>query len=302
MTQQSSNNSLEAEFLKSLKKNSLLIQVGCRASGKTTWAMSFLAHLINDDDFFQEFHLVLPTYESGQTGGTFDWIDRLPPSKARKITIYCDFSLVIVEKLIDESDGKTNRFLYVDDATAEQDLFSQSELMRSLSTKARHYKISTLICVHFMKLRNVLLRCSAEWLIIHRMTDYKVLEGIFEESASLFWDKKLFIELCREEMAKDYPSILIWRDKGLIDCGNGMNYSFQKKYRDKVLNKTIAKKPQDGSEKQKHPVQDKPKHPKTVHRRPELEISEDEGEKVLFRSRKQKHGFHAKSRGSIKWI
>jgi hypothetical protein len=274
MSELKSNKPLEKEFLESLKRNTMCIQVGCRHSGKTTWIQALLRHLVLEDNFYKEFHLVLPTYESGQTGGTFDWIDRLPKKQQAKLTIYCDFSLVIIDKLIEESDGETSRLLYIDDATAEQELFSTSDLMRSLSSKARHYKITTFICLHFMKLRNTLLRCSAEWLIIHRMTDYKVLENIYDESASLFWDKKEFIRLCREEMMKDYPSILIWRDKGRIDCGHGMDYSFEKKHRDNVLNKGIK-----NVSKQKDTIQTKRSGSDPAFGEPELEVSEDEGKK-----------------------
>ena len=50
---QSLNNSLEKEFVNALKKNTMLIQVGCRHSGKTTWAMSLLAFLLMEDNFYQ---------------------------------------------------------------------------------------------------------------------------------------------------------------------------------------------------------------------------------------------------------
>lgn len=297
---QSQNLSLEKDFIESLHKNTMMIQVGCRHSGKTTWAMCLLAFLLLDDGFYDEFHLVLPTYASGQTGGTFDFLDRLPTKIQKKIIIYCDFSLVIVERLIEESNGKKNRFLYIDDATAEQELFSTSEIMRSLSSKARHYKITTMICLHFMKLRNTLLRCSAEWLIIHRMTDYKVLENIYDESASLFWDKKQFIEMCRDEMLKDYPSILIWRDKGRIDCGNGMDYTFQNKYRDKVLNKSISKK--NGKLQQVCFAETEGGEDDTTSGRPESAVQEDKGAKNPSTSRKSKHRPVKKSRSGIAWV
>jgi hypothetical protein len=106
------------------------------------------------------------------------------------------------------------------------------------------------------------------------MTDYKVLENIYDESASLFWDKKEFIRLCREEMMKDYPSILIWRDKGRIDCGHGMDYSFEKKHRDNVLNKGIK-----NVSKQKDTIQTKRSGSDPAFGEPELEVSEDEGKK-----------------------
>jgi hypothetical protein len=280
------NKSLEKEFIESLKRNTFNIQCGCRFSGKTTWMQALLYHLVTEDNFYKEFHLVLPTYDTGQTGSTFDWIGRLPKSKKDKITIYCDFSLIIVDRLIEESDGKTNRLLYIDDATAEQELFSQSDIMRSLSTKARHYKITTFVCLHFMKLRNTLMRNSAEFLILHRMTDYKVLENIYTESASLFWDKNEFMAICRQEMEKEYPCVIIWRDKGRIDVGHGMDYSFEKKHRDYVLNKNIKR---SDVKVKKDTIQTKQCKTSATPRGPgESEVSEDEGQQTAVRSRRIK--------------
>lgn len=237
--------SLEKEFLESLQKNTMCVQVGCRHSGKTTWACSLLRYLMLQDNFFGEFHLILPTYESGQTGGTFDWIDDLPLKVRQRITIYCEFSMVIVNQLIDQSDGVTNRFLYVDDATSETVLFSNDVALKAVSSKARHYKITTFLCFHFLKKTlSTQLRNSAEWIILHRATDAKLLEGIWEECASLFFDKNVFMGMCREEMSKDYPSVILWRDKGQIDVGHGMDWHIQITHRDKVL--------KEGRNKKKH--------------------------------------------------
>ena len=43
--------SLEREFLESLYKNTMCIQVGTRHSGKTTWACCLLRHLMLNDRF-----------------------------------------------------------------------------------------------------------------------------------------------------------------------------------------------------------------------------------------------------------
>ena len=264
--------SLEKNFMESLKKNTILIQVGCRHSGKTTWSCCLLRELMLADDFYDEYHFVLPTYDTGQQGGTFDWIKKLPKNITKKITIYCEFSLGIVDKLIEESDGKKNRFFYLDDATAETSLFSNESALKSLSTKARHYKITTLFCFHFLKRTvSTQLRNSAEWIIMHRATDSKLLEGIWEECASLFHDKDTFMEMCRDKMSDEFPCVVIWRDKGRIDAENGMNWSFQNKHRDIVLNKHI--KSNEPTRRSKKAVcQIDAANPDTEHRGSEFEV------------------------------
>jgi len=207
---------------------------------------------MTESSFYDEYHLVLPTYDTGQTGGTFDWLEKLSAKQKAKITIYCEFSLVIIDQLIADSDGKKNRFLYLDDATSEAQLFSNESNLKALSTKARHYRITSFLCFHFLKRTvSTQLRNSAEWLIMHRATDAKLLEGCWEESASLFWDKDTFMSMCREEMSKDFPSLIIWRDKGKIDCGNGMDWKIQISHRNKVLNESISKSNDNGHKKDK---------------------------------------------------
>jgi hypothetical protein len=272
--------SLEKEFLDTLKKNTLILQIGNRHSGKTTWACCLLYHLIAHDDFYQEFHLVLPTY-SNQAGGTFDWIDRLPEKRKKKVTIYEDFSLVIIDQLIEQSDGKKNRFFYVDDATSETQLHSNDETIKSLTSKARHFKITTLLCFHFLKLRNALLRNSAEWLFLHRTTDAKLIEGVYEESASLYHDKNTFYTNVREEMAKDFPCMAVWRDRGWIDFGNPMDWSFNK-YRDKVLGKGISKQKHAASKKDTLETEREQTDP--AFGRSEPELQEDKSEQNPFQT------------------
>jgi hypothetical protein len=226
------------------------------------------------DDFYHEFHLVLPTY-SNQANNTFGWIDKLPDKKKKKIVIYEDFSLIIIERLIEESDGKKNRFFYVDDATSETQLHSNDELIKSLTSKARHFKITTLLCFHFLKLRNALLRNSAEWLFLHRTTDAKLIEGVYEESASLYHDKNTFLEEVRTEMAKDFPCMCVWRDRGYIDFGNPMEWTFNK-YRDKILSKGIKNETAKKNIIQVITAQDN-----SASRGFEPNVSEDEGVKNL---------------------
>jgi hypothetical protein len=230
---------MEKAFLEQLRKNTLMLQVGCRCSGKTVWASSLLRYLMTEDNQFGEFHLVLPTYESGQTGGTFDWLDELPAKVKSRIVIYCEFSTLIVERIIEASSkDDVHRFLYCDDATSETQLFSNDAVLKAVATKARHYRISILLCFHFLKKQlSTLLRNQCEWIFLHRVTDGTLCEHIHEEAMSMFVSKTDFMLTLRNEMVKDFPSIVLWRDRGKLSC-DGMDWTIIKRHRNKILKKS----------------------------------------------------------------
>jgi hypothetical protein len=241
---------LESNFLKALKENICILQVGTKHSGKTVTACVLIRHLLLEDNFYNEFHLVLPSYDN-QAKGTFDWLDKLPKKAQNKITIYESFSMVIIDDLIEKADGKKNRFLYVDDATAEQAFFSNSEQLKALSTRCRHLKITAFLCFHYLR-RSLTpqLRNSCEFLMLHRVCDEKLLTSIWEESISLFMPKEQFLSICRTEMLKDYPCICLWKDKVKMDIGC-MEWKFQAEHRPFIIknnsktrehNNTIVKK------------------------------------------------------------
>jgi hypothetical protein len=225
---------LEGNFLNNLREHFLALQVGTKHSGKTVFSCCLLRHLLLKDNFYDEFHLVLPSY-SNQAKGTFDWLDKLPPKAKNKIIIYEAFSMVIIDNLIDSSNGKTNRFLYVDDATSEQSFFQNSEQLKALSTRCRHLKISCLLCFHYLR-RSLTpqLRNSCEFLILHRCCDEKLLTNVWEETISLFMTKEEFLSICKEEMIKDFPCIVIWKDKVKIDT-EAMMWNIQKIHRPHII-------------------------------------------------------------------
>ena len=242
---------LEKEFIKELApKHGVIVQTGVRHSGKSLWSCALLRHLmISPKSLYHEFHLVIPTWRF-QAKDTFAWIGELPEAVQDKITIYEDFSINVIRRLLDRSiKDKRHRYLYIDDATSFGELFSQSETLKDLITKARHYKITTHIITHHLKAVMIpLLRSNISYYILHRNVNAKFLEGIYEENLSLFFSKQDWFDTCRKEMRGEFPAIAIDRDQQRVDCG-AMNWSYIKKERDLIINSTSTNINQDDNKK-----------------------------------------------------
>jgi hypothetical protein len=231
------NHNLEKDFINELApKHAVIVQTGVRYSGKSLWSCSLLRHLLTNTKIYDEYHLIIPTWRF-QAKGTFKWLEHLPKAITEKITIYEDFSINMVSKLLEKAKkDKRHRYMYLDDATSFGELFQQSETLKDLVTKTRHFRITFHVQTHHLKSVCLpLLRSSVSYYILHRNVNAKFLEGIYDESLSLFFDKKDWIDICRKEMRKEYPAIAIDRDRQRIDC-NAMNWNIIKFQRDILLN------------------------------------------------------------------
>ena len=228
---------LENEFIEELApKHAVIVQTGVRHSGKSLWSCALLRHLMTDKErLYDEYHLIIPTW-SFQAKDTFAWIGDLPKKTQGKITIYEEFSINVIRKLLDKSaKDKLHRYLYIDDATTFGELFQQSETLKDLITKARHYKITTHIITHHLKAVMIpLLRSNVSYYFLHRNVNSKFLEGIYEENLSLFYTRADWFDTCRREMRHPFPAIAIDRDRQRVDCG-AMDWNFIKKQRALII-------------------------------------------------------------------
>lgn len=250
---------LEKEFLKELApKHGLIVQTGVRYSGKSLWSSCLLRHLMTETKLYDEYHLIIPTWRF-QAKDTFRWVSHLPDNIQNKITVYEDFSINVISKLVQRGKkDKKHRYLYVDDATAFGELFGQSEVLKVLVTQARHIAITTHIITHHLKAVMLpLLRSNVSYYILHRNVNSKFLEGIYEENLSLFYERKDWLDVCRKQMRQDYPAIALDRDKQRLDCG-AMDWGFIKTQRDLItkFNSIVYNKKDDNEEISK--TNDKP--------------------------------------------
>ena len=199
------------------KKNSVILQVGVRYSSKTTLGMAVLNKCIRDT-LFDEYHLVIPTFKY-QRNNTFNFMNGLSTKDSDRITVYEDFSLQIIERLVRTARPNKNVFFYLDDCSSFIQLFSQSSILKKLIVEARHLRISTWLTSHSLKSTiSPLIRANTSYFLLHRQSNADFLESLWAEVLSLFMDKKAFLNMCRDEMAnKEFSCILIDKDRSKID-------------------------------------------------------------------------------------
>ena len=78
-----------------------------------------------------------------------------------------------------------------------------------------------------------------------RQPNKKVLETIFEENMSLYYDKSDWLKLCRDRMKSNgFPIITVDKDRGDIDClvEDWKSFKTEMTYILNVSNRYIAKK------------------------------------------------------------
>ena len=228
---------LQQNFLENLApKHCVICQVGVRFSGKSLLSMSLLKEVM-ERNIYDEFHLVLPSYRF-QARNTYGWFTGLPDKIQSKITIYEDFSLVAVSRLLDRAKTETkrkHRYLFLDDATSFSEFFGQSEVLKELVSMCRHYFLTLHVITHGLKsVLNPVFRQNVSFFVLHRNLNAKFLESLWEESMSLFYTKAEWFELCKREMKKAYPAILINRDTQDIDIAM-MEWPFVKKQRELII-------------------------------------------------------------------
>lgn len=237
-------------------KNSVVVEVGSRHTGKTLFAMSILSHCLKNE-LFDSYHLVLPTYQY-QRYNTFRWIEELTDKQQNKITIYESFGLFIIDDLINNRQKNGNTLFMVDDATSFLELFQSNKSLRKLITESRHLSVSTWLISHSLRSTiNPLIRSNTSYYLLHKQSNANFLSGLWEENISLFLDKKEFMAMCKDRMLNDsYVCIVIDSDRSVVDC-NAMDWGFVKKERDLLLkaNSKIYKKDNDKKHKEDNKTQ-----------------------------------------------
>lgn len=231
---------LKKPFLEEMDRGGVWLQCGVRHSGKTVFGSAVIRHAM-EKDMFDFYDLVIPTY-GYQAKDTFCWLETLPDKIKNKITIYQDFSVLILDFIIERQKSDkfrgTKTFFYMDDATAITELSGPSiEQFKIMTTQARHLGICMWLTFHHVKrILTPQIRGSCSFFVIHRLPDIKILETIWEENMSLWYDKNTWLDFCRKTMREDYPCVVVHRDKaGGVDDKAMDGWDFIKKQRDIIL-------------------------------------------------------------------
>ena len=159
----------------------MVLSIGAPGSGKSSIMLNVLKHYWLPGDYFNEYHLILPTYKYEQKN-SYSFLDTFYKKDKKKIFIYDKYHPLISEKILNQQKKNNNNkiFFSIDDSThLKGDLFYSGNIIE-LATTSRHLNIHSWLIMHYNKTiipPNV--RQNIEMLFIHRLK-LKSLEDIYD--------------------------------------------------------------------------------------------------------------------------
>lgn len=166
-----------------------VVSIGPPGAGKTWIALNILDIWIRED-FFDEYHLILPAYKFEQNG-SYNFLEKYVNDPKKKINIYNAFDKFLVQRLVKDGDkiyppgvSKPRICFLVDDATTERvNLMKNNDLLK-LAVMSRHYNIMVWIIMHVSKgCIPVAVREQIAYYFIYKVSPY-MLEIVYKEFIS----------------------------------------------------------------------------------------------------------------------
>jgi len=201
------NHNLIEVFVKDLMSvHCVNCSVGSKGSGKSNTMLSVLRACL-DNNSFDEYHLVLPSFKFEQNG-SYKFI--LP---YKNVKIYNTFHMLIVDRIIarQDKDNSKSILLVIDDATEmASQLWSPDPSLLALVSRSRHLKISTWMLVHSLrKVLSPVLRENLRYLLIYDVSNKKLLDSIYEEFFSVDMTVKEFYEEWKQHKSVRYSCMML---------------------------------------------------------------------------------------------
>lgn len=206
---------LEKKFIND-EDERVIISMGAKGSGKTTILLNFIKY-IHKKNWYSEFHLVIPSFNKSKLVDGSDQYGFLRGMK--NMFIYTQYDSLISDIVLKKCDGKKRIFYGIDDATSKGlDLIKDQSLLHLITT-SRANKCKIWLCVHgSKKILSPIIRANIDYLFIHKISNKKLLEAIFEEWFSMiFNDFKDFLNFYNEKLNIRYNSVLLSCYHNLID-------------------------------------------------------------------------------------
>lgn len=197
---------LSDTFGSTVQEGCVMISVGTKKSGKTTFFLATLRAAL-EANAFHRYILVLPSFEN-EADGSYDWL-----REHKNVTVYSSFHPFILDKILKIADGGKYKTLFViDDATSFASMLAnpKNEDMIKFVSNSRHIHVTMWIIVHNM--RNVLsptMRDNVELFLIYDIANVKLLQAIWEEylSCECTWNE--FQDVFRELNRTKFTSMLL---------------------------------------------------------------------------------------------
>jgi len=238
---------LQEKFLNDTTKTGrFILSLGSKGSGKSYFLLLYLRYCIYNN-LFERYHLILPMFESEQND-SYGFL-----KNQNHCFIYDGYSPKVVQ-LVEKERLKYKTLFIIDDASAELVKNLNDQTFLKLITTTRHGKGCTVFaCVHSSKrILAPAIRQQIDYLFLYKVSNKKLLYDIFEEYASMTYDKfNEFMRMYREAMETNYNAVLFTIHSQYID--NSINtWDLLQSYKDVQLKPTKAiKKPKTNNEESK---------------------------------------------------
>jgi hypothetical protein len=180
------------------------LSVGTKGSGKTFLMMNIL-NLLLKLNAYERIHFVCPAY-SGEANDSYKFLEN-----QKHVQIYLRYN-ERVSKRVDTDRRKYKTLFLMDDASGEMLQQGIDNTLTQIITTCRHYKIcSVWINAHSAKkIFTPIFRQNADYVIIYKLSNAGLLQSLFEEYMSMYYDK--FIEFknrYKEYTNEKYSAILL---------------------------------------------------------------------------------------------
>ena len=165
----------------------IILALGQKGGGKTFRVMTMIKWLL-DNDIFDRYLLILPTYRF-EAVGSYSWLQ----AYKEKVFVGEQYTPDLSQALLDRRDDKKKphevprTFLWLDDAGVNEQ-FKNDRAFVSLISIARHKRLSVCLCYHSLTSGQTLspfLRQNITHTWLFRVTNENLLESIFQELISM---------------------------------------------------------------------------------------------------------------------
>lgn len=202
-------NNTELDFLDD-DTHRIILSLGSKGSGKTHMMINYLKYALMTNKY-AEYHLVLPAYKN-EKDGQYEFLKGM-----KNVYIYNTYNPKICGRI-----KKPNTLFIIDDATSNGlDIKKDMNLMRIITT-SRHMKIQLWLIFHAVRsIMSVPVRANIDYLFVHKTTNRKLLEAIYEEYFSMYPEfdrEQTFINFYHENvLMQEYNALFLNLVKGHYD-------------------------------------------------------------------------------------
>lgn len=230
---------LQQQFFDDLKETCrIIVSYGSKGTGKT-YAMIQMIKQFIQMKFYEEYHLVLPSF-AYEHDGQYQFFKGM-----KNVFIYKTYHSGIGKELLNNAIKKKKRIFFgIDDSTHMSQAMKGCQHLAEIITTSRHCQICLWLCMHASKsVISKTMRANVDYMFMHRITNSAVVEDLWEEFFSTMTifnhDKKEFYDFMAEVWKPQNGD----KDKNylFVDCRNQQIDPFSWNFGEKVQKQQRSK-------------------------------------------------------------